>query len=136
MGRGAERPQCGMKRGGSGLSKRALQATVQQRDYCEADRPKGDRWFESNCPHVKIPTLHGWVFLRSSVGLAPTAPRYEHIEGANERSVSPEGEPLMTRSAGNLISGEVVRNKRSAQGAVAPIENAELPAKQEATRVC
>ena len=51
MGRGAERPQCGMKRGGSGLSKRALQATVQQRDYCEADRPKGDRWFESNCHH-------------------------------------------------------------------------------------
>ena len=51
MGRGVERPQCGMKRGGSGLSKRALQATVQQRDYCEADRPKGDRWFESNCHH-------------------------------------------------------------------------------------
>ena len=45
---------------------------------------------------------------------------------ANERSVSPVGEPLMTRSAGNLISGEVVRNKRSAQWAVAPIENAEL----------
>ena len=37
----------------------------------------------------------------------------------------------MTRSAGNLISGEVVRNKRSAQWAVAPIENAELSAKQK-----
>ena len=44
---------------------------------------------------------------------------------ANEGSVSPVGEPLMTRSAGNFISGEVVRNKRSAQWAVAPIENAE-----------
>ncbi len=54
MGRGAERPQCGMKRGGSGLSKRALQATVQQRDYCEADRPKGDRWFEFNCHHYSV----------------------------------------------------------------------------------
>ena len=61
------------------------------------------------------------------------------------------GEPLMTRSAGNLISDEVVRNKRSAQWAVlpravrenrdygsavrvrflAPIENAELSAKQK-----
>ena len=48
------------------------------------------------------------------------------------REVSgPVGEPLMTRSAGNLISGEVVRNKRSAQWAVAPIENAELSAKQK-----
>ena len=37
----------------------------------------------------------------------------------------------MTRSAGNLISGEVVRNKQSAQWAVAPIENAELSAKQK-----
>ena len=46
-----QRPQCGMKRGGSGLSKRAMQAAAQQRDYCEADRPKGDRWFESNCHH-------------------------------------------------------------------------------------
>ena len=59
---GAERPQCGMKRGGSGLSKRALQATVQQRDYCEADRPKGDRWFESNCHHhpTTLTLIQSW----------------------------------------------------------------------------
>ena len=28
-----------------------MQAAAQQRDYCEADRPKEDRWFESNCHH-------------------------------------------------------------------------------------
>ena len=28
-----------------------MQVAAQHRDYCEADRPKGDRWFESNCHH-------------------------------------------------------------------------------------
>ena len=37
-GRGAERPLCGMQRGGSVLSKRVSQAAAQGDDYCEADR--------------------------------------------------------------------------------------------------
>ncbi len=42
-----------------------------------------------------------------------------------------QGEPLMTSGGGNLISGEVSRNKRSAQWAVAPIEAAEGSAPTE-----
>ena len=44
-------------------------------------------------PHKKRTAFMAVLFLRSSVGLSPTAPRYEHIEGANERSVSPVGCP-------------------------------------------
>ena len=43
-----------------------------------------------------------------------------------KRAVRPlKDEPLMTSGGGNLISGEISRNKRSAQWAVASIEAAE-----------
>ena len=45
---------------------------------------------------------------------------------ANEGSVSPVDEELMTASGGNLISSEIMRNKRAPPCGVAPIEHAEL----------
>ena len=43
MGRGAERPQCGMQRGGSVVSKGACRAAAKAGDYCEPDRAQRDR---------------------------------------------------------------------------------------------
>ena len=34
-----------------GEQRRDSAAPRRNRDYCELDRPKGDRWFESNCHH-------------------------------------------------------------------------------------
>ena len=53
---GAEpkRRQWRMKRGGSVVSKRVLQAAAKQDEYYEPDRAseaQRDRWFESNCHH-------------------------------------------------------------------------------------
>ena len=92
MGRGAERPQCGMKRGGSGLSKRALQATVQQRDYCEADRPKEDRWFESNCHHQSAALENQGLHLFYPIGITVDGftffrVHFGDVNGSNRHSV-------------------------------------------------
>ena len=52
LGRGAEAPPVADEaRWKRSEQRRDSAAPRRNRDYCELDRPKGDRWFESNCHH-------------------------------------------------------------------------------------